>query len=59
MGPGVQGECGPRLNEEQDESYWLSQPGALKAKLDNIKPRGMTVSYDALLQAWKEGKAMP
>ena len=58
MGPGIQGDCDPRLNKEQDESYWLSQSGALKAKLDNKKPQGTTVSYDALLQVWKEGKAI-
>jgi glycerol transport system substrate-binding protein len=53
---GVQGECGPKLNEEQDEQYWLNQPGAPKAKLDNEKPQGETVNYDQLLQAWKEGQ---
>jgi glycerol transport system substrate-binding protein len=55
---GVQGECGPKLNEEQDDEHWLSQPGAPKAKLDNEKPQGMTVRYEDLLQAWKEGRAM-
>ncbi|MDH3599172.1 MAG: ABC transporter substrate-binding protein, partial [Candidatus Tectomicrobia bacterium] len=56
---GVQGDCGPKLNEEQDESHWLSQPGSPKAKLDNEKPPGKTVAYDSLLQAWKAGKVMP
>ena len=53
----VQGDKGPLLNEEKDEAYWLNQPGAPKAKLANEKPQGETVDYDALLQAWKEGRA--
>lgn len=51
----VQGECGPKLNEEKDPSYWLSQPGSPKAKV-NEKPQGMTVNYDKLIQAWREGR---
>ncbi len=53
---GVQGDCGPKLNEEQDPEYWLGQPGSPKAKLENEKPQGETVDYDQLLQAWKEGR---
>ncbi len=53
---GVQGECGPRLNEERDEAYWLNQPGSPKAKLANEKPQGMTVDYDQLIAAWREGR---
>ncbi len=53
---GVQGELGPKLNEEKDESYWLNQPGSPKAKLANEKPQGETVDYDSLLQAWREGR---
>jgi glycerol transport system substrate-binding protein len=53
---GTQVECGPKLNEEQDEAYWLSQPGSPKAKLDNEKPQGETVDYDQLIQAWREGR---
>jgi len=51
---GVQGECGPKLNEERDEAYWLSQPGAPKAKLDNEKPQGITVDYDELIKSWSQ-----
>jgi glycerol transport system substrate-binding protein len=50
--------CGPKLNEPKDESYWLNQPGAPKAKLANEKPQGETVDYDELIKAWKQGKAM-
>lgn len=56
---GVQGECGPKLNKDVDESVWLNRPGAPKAKLANEKPQGMTVNYDKLIEAWRRGKAMP
>ncbi len=50
---GVQGDCGPKLNEKRDASYWLELPGAPKAKLDNEKPQPMTVDYDELLKTWE------
>ena len=50
----VYGGCGPRLNEERDAEYWLSQPGAPKPKLDNEKPQGMTVNYDDLVARWAQ-----
>ena len=50
---GVQGECGPQLNEPRDASYWLSQPGSPKQKLENEKPPGETVPYDELIQVWQ------
>lgn len=53
---GVQGDKGPLLNKEREESYWLNQPGAPKAKLANEKPQGETIDYDKLIQAWKEGR---
>ncbi|WP_196161297.1 ABC transporter substrate-binding protein [Reinekea sp. G2M2-21] len=49
----VQPNCGPILNEERDESYWLNQPGSPKAKLANEKPQGVTVDYDELLKSWE------
>ncbi len=52
----VQGECGPKLNQPRDPEYWLKQAGSPKAKLDNEKPRGETVDYDQLVQAWREGR---
>jgi glycerol transport system substrate-binding protein len=51
----VYGGCGPRLNEEKDPSEWLGKGGA-KAKLDNEKPQGETVSYDELVKRWSEKK---
>jgi glycerol transport system substrate-binding protein len=50
--------CGPKLNEERDEAYWLNKPGSPKAKLANEKPQGETVNYDDLIEAWRAGKAM-
>jgi glycerol transport system substrate-binding protein len=49
---GVQGDLGPKLNEPQDPEYWLSQPGAPKAKLENEDPDPMTVNYDELIASW-------
>ena len=48
------GGCGPRLNEEKDPEWWLSQPGAPKAKLANEKPQGETVDYDSLVKRWAQ-----
>ena len=50
---GIYGGCGPRLNEEKDASYWLSQPGAPKPKV-NEKPQGETISYDQLVKRWQQ-----
>jgi glycerol transport system substrate-binding protein len=41
---------------QKDEAYWLNKPGSPKAKLANEKPKGETVDYDKLIQAWKEGR---
>ncbi|MDX2481771.1 MAG: ABC transporter substrate-binding protein [Desulfuromusa sp.] len=51
-----QDKCGPKMNEERDEAYWLNKPGAPKAKLANEKPQGETVNYDDLIKAWRAGK---
>ena len=50
---GVQGECGPQLNEPRDPAYWLGQPGAPKPKLADEKPQGKTVAYDELIKSWQ------
>ncbi|GLQ31076.1 ABC transporter substrate-binding protein [Litoribrevibacter albus] len=58
---GAQKACAPKLAKKKDlkgADFWLSQPGAPKAKLANEKPQGITVAYDKLLQAWKAGRAM-
>jgi glycerol transport system substrate-binding protein len=51
----TQGQCGPKLNEERDEAYWLGKPGAPEAKA-NEKPQGITMDCDKLIQAWREGR---
>lgn len=53
---GIQGDLGPKLNEERDPEYWYEQPGAPWPKLEDEKPQGETVDYDQLLQAWREGR---
>jgi glycerol transport system substrate-binding protein len=55
---GLQGECGPKMNPPQAEEKWLAKDKAPHAKLANEKPKGETVPYEKLLQAWKEGRAM-
>jgi glycerol transport system substrate-binding protein len=48
--------CAPKLNKKQDPNKWLSDKGAPWKKLANEKPKGETIAYDKLLQAWKEGR---
>jgi len=48
--------CAPKLNEKKDASQWLSNNAAPWSKLANEKPKGETVSYEKLIQAWKEGR---
>jgi glycerol transport system substrate-binding protein len=48
--------CAPKLNDKKDPSQWLSNNAAPWAKLANEKPKGETVAYEKLLQAWKEGR---
>jgi glycerol transport system substrate-binding protein len=50
---GVQGDLGPKMNEEQEASYWLEQPGSPVAKLDNEDPEPETISYDELIKSWQ------
>jgi glycerol transport system substrate-binding protein len=47
-----QQRCAPKMNPKKEKAYWLNQPGAPKAKLDNEKPQGVTLSYEASLEAW-------
>jgi len=48
--------CPPKLNPKSDPAKWLSDKQAPWAKLANEKPKGETVAYDQLLQAWKDGR---
>ncbi len=52
----VQKECGPKLNPAKSAEDWLKRPGSPKPKLANEKPKGETVPYDQLLEAWKAGR---
>ncbi len=51
---GVQGDIGPKLNEEQDPQYWIDQPGSPVGKLENEKPQGETIAYDELIKSWQK-----
>ena len=46
--------CTPRMNPIKDTKQWLSELSAPWKKLENEKPRGETINYDNLLQAWRE-----
>jgi glycerol transport system substrate-binding protein len=48
--------CPPKLNAKSDPNKWLSDKGAPWKKLANEKPKGETIAYDSLLNAWKNGK---
>ncbi|MWB76843.1 extracellular solute-binding protein [Pseudooceanicola sp. 216_PA32_1] len=50
---GVQGDLGPKMNEEKGADYWLSQPGSPKAKLANEDEEPKTISYDELVKSWQ------
>ena len=49
-------KCAPKLNKKEDPKKWLSDKQAPWAKLANEKPKGETIDYARLLQAWKEGR---
>lgn len=50
---GVQGDLGPKLNEEQDPQVWFDAPGAPKPKLANEEEEPKTVNYEELIASWK------
>lgn len=50
---GIQGDIGPKLNEERDAEYWFAQSGAPYAKLDVEDEEPQTISYDKLIASWK------
>ena len=51
---GIQGALGPKLNIPRDPEYWLNNPGSPKPKLDNEKPKPITIDYDLLIRNWTE-----
>jgi len=50
---GIQGDIGPKLNEEQDPEYWLNEPGSPKAKIENEDEEPKTIAYDELIKSWQ------
>ena len=48
--------CAPKLNKKEDPNKWLSDKQAPWKKLANEKPKGETIAYQTLLDAWKAGK---
>jgi glycerol transport system substrate-binding protein len=48
--------CAPKLNPKGDPNKWLSDKAAPWKKLANEKPKGETIAYETLLNAWKAGK---
>ena len=48
--------CAPKPGPLKAPSHWLNSQRAPRAKLANEKPPGQTVSYEKLLEAWKEGR---
>ena len=54
---GVQGDCGPKLNDKHPMEYWVEQAQknghlAPQPKLANEKPKGETIDYDTLIKSW-------
>ena len=55
----IQKICAPKMAKRKDlkgAEYWLAQPGAPKAKLENEKPTPITIQYDELLKSWVDAK---
>jgi glycerol transport system substrate-binding protein len=44
------------MNPKGDPNKYLSDKNAPWKKLANEKPKGETIGYDTLLNAWKAGK---
>ena len=59
---GIQGDIGPKLNEEHDMDYWVEQAKengtiAPQPKKENEKEEPQTVSYDELVKSWADANA--
>lgn len=48
--------CAPKLNPKADPNSFLSGNGAPWKKLENERPKGVTIDYDVLMKDWKDGK---
>ncbi len=59
---GVQGEKGPKLNDEQDMAFWSEEArknGSLAPQpaVENEKEKPVTVGYDELVKSWADANA--
>ncbi|KAA0970621.1 carbohydrate ABC transporter substrate-binding protein [Aureimonas fodinaquatilis] len=59
---GIQGDKGPKLNEEHDLAYWAEkakEEGTLapQLKIENEKEQPQTVNYDDLVKSWADAKS--
>ena len=59
---GVQGDIGPKMNEEQDMDHWVEQAkanGTLapQPKIENEKEKPITIGYDELIKSWEDANA--
>ncbi len=48
--------CAPKLNVPKPAEQWLADDRAPRRKLSNERPRGVTIAYEQLLEAWREGR---
>jgi glycerol transport system substrate-binding protein len=48
--------CAPKLNPKKDPASWLSSNAAPWSRLSNEKPKGETIAYEQLLEAWRQGR---
>jgi glycerol transport system substrate-binding protein len=48
--------CAPKLNVSKPADQWLSNDKAPRKKLADEKPKGQTIAYEQLLEAWREGR---
>ena len=56
---GIQGDKGPKMNEEHDMAYWVDQAkknGTLapQPKKENEKEKPITIGYDELVKSWAD-----
>ncbi len=53
---GLMKRCEPRLAEPRDPQYWFDRPGAPKSGLADEEGSGVTMDYEEMLRAWREGR---
>ena len=59
---GIQGDIGPKMNDEHDMAYWVDQAkknGTLapQPKKENEKEKPITIGYDELVKSWADANA--